>query len=256
VNAVLKEIIATGRTLAPDGSSVDVHSSVHRDEGTLLQDLVREVHPTTTLEIGLAYGISALYICDALEVTPTTRHIVIDPNQCNHESGPWGDPWHGIGLHTLNRAGFGNLIEFIPLPSHHALPQLDMDGRQIDFAFVDGWHTFDYTFIDFFYIDRMLRVGGVIAFDDAGMPGIRKLCRYIATNRAYRPIATAYQPPRLSWRRRLFDSALAWSPSAVTAAVVKPEVRDPDTSIGLHGTSIAFRKEATDDRPWWFHKPF
>jgi len=37
-------------------------------------------------------------------------------------------------------------------------------GVKIDFAFVDGWHTFDYTLIDFFYIDKILRSGGLVSF--------------------------------------------------------------------------------------------
>jgi hypothetical protein len=28
-------------------------------------------------------------------------------------------------------------------------------GVQVDFAFMDGWHTFDYTLLDFFYTDKL-----------------------------------------------------------------------------------------------------
>ena len=46
----------------------------------------------------------------------------------------------------------------------------------------DGMHTFDYVFIDFFYIDKMLNVGGVAVFDDTHFPSTRKVCRFILRN--------------------------------------------------------------------------
>jgi Methyltransferase domain len=58
-----------------------------------------------------------------------------------------------------------------------ASPGLLEEGIKPDFAFVDGMHTFDYAFTDFFFLDKMLKPGGVIIFDDLGYPSIRKLCR-------------------------------------------------------------------------------
>ena len=53
-------------------------------------------------------------------------------------------------------------------------------------AFVDGWHTFDYTLIDFFYIDQILKVGGIIAFHDMYGLSKQKVLKYILTHRKYR----------------------------------------------------------------------
>ena len=54
----------------------------------------------------------------------------------------------------------------------------EAQGERIDFAFIDGAHTFDHALVDFFYIDRMLNVGGIVAFDDLGFPCIEKVCRF------------------------------------------------------------------------------
>jgi hypothetical protein len=108
------------------------------------------------------------------------RHILIAPDQ----SG-----WHGIALHNLRKAGFGALIDFREQESQIALPQLVAEGTKIDFAFIDGWHTFDHALADFFYIDRLLRVGDIVAFDDAIQSAVHEVCRFIATNRAYRVCA-------------------------------------------------------------------
>src|SRR6516225_9944568 len=82
MNSVLSEILNTGTTKTADGTStIKLHSSISTSEGQLLQRLVRQLNPTVSLEVGLAYGVSALFICDALNVRNGTQHIVIDPNQ-------------------------------------------------------------------------------------------------------------------------------------------------------------------------------
>ena len=56
-----------------------------------------------------------------------------------------------------------------------ALPQLVGDRQTIQFAYIDGWHTFDYTLLDFFYVDKMLDPGGVVAFNDCALPSVRRV---------------------------------------------------------------------------------
>jgi Methyltransferase domain len=99
---------------------------------------------------------------------------------------------------------------------------LGLEARQetFDFAFVDGMHTFDYVFTDFFYIDKMLPVGGVIVFDDVYYPSIRKLCRYILTNLPYEAIGPdAKRAPTL--RRKFVVATAARVPTF--ARLIRPE---------------------------------
>jgi hypothetical protein len=104
MNSVLSEILETGVTTTADGNStVKLHSSISASEGQFLQRLVRQVDPTVSLEVGLAYGISALFICDALNTRNGTQHIAIDPNQGaaidpNQHYSSLGDFWGGIGI--------------------------------------------------------------------------------------------------------------------------------------------------------------
>ncbi len=46
--------------------------------------------------------------------------------------------------------------------SEICLPQLLQQELRFDFAYVDGWHTFDHVMMEFFYINRMLDEGGVV----------------------------------------------------------------------------------------------
>src|SRR3972149_5496395 len=145
MNHILSGILRTGCVKSPEGKLINAHSSITREEGEFLQEIISEIKPEDSLEVGLAYGVSALFICDAIKKTPGYRHIAIDPNQFG---GSWGDRWDGIGINNLKEAGYADIIEFYNMPSHHVLPKLAAEGRKIDFAFIDGWHTFDHTLID------------------------------------------------------------------------------------------------------------
>jgi predicted O-methyltransferase YrrM len=247
MNSVLEEILKTGHSKTTSGELIKLHSNISPEEGEFLQEIVSEVKPQVSLEVGLAYGISALFICDALEKTSTTRHMVIDPVQIEQFQG-W-ESFQGIGLENLRRAGYEEIIEFHNQPSYLALPQLEAKGTKIDFAFIDGWHTFDYTLIDFFYIDKMLRVGGVVAIDDSHWPAVRKVCQYILTNRSYSLFRCLGVPlnPKSALKHQLL------SLKQRVAVFIKP-----DSELGLVPNSrcIAFKKEAEDTRRWDFHENF
>jgi predicted O-methyltransferase YrrM len=241
MNSVLSEILETGAAKTANGSgTVEVRDSISASEGQFLQKLIRQLDPTISLEVGLAYGISALFICDALNVRNGTQHIVIDPFQLT-------DSWGGIGIANLRRAGYGEIVRFIEAPSYRALAELESSGQRIDFAFIDGFHTFDFTLVDLFFIDRMLNIGGVVAFDDASWPAIRKVCRFVKTNLAYSVLGVDGSDSTPSLERRLSERLLRRSPFR---RLLRPEIIAPDGSIGLVGRCIAFRKEADDSRRW------
>ena len=188
MNPVLKKILETGLVETAEGELREPRGPVSEEEGRLLQELVQQLKPKVSLEVGLACGVSAMFICDGLEQAGGGRHIVIDPNQ---EGDFSNRGWGRIGLLNLERAGHGDKIEFFNQPSHRALPQIEAQGRRIQFAFIDGWHTFDYVLVDFFYIDKMLDVGGVVVFDDVNWPAIRDVCRFVAKNCSYRVLRCA-----------------------------------------------------------------
>jgi predicted O-methyltransferase YrrM len=249
MNAVLEEILREGRSVLPDGDTVEIDSAIPRGEGEFLQEIVGELRPRVSVEIGLAHGISTLFLAEALERAGTERHIVIDPHQLSENE--WGGSWRGAGLHNLERAGLRRLIDFRAESSHRVLASLEAEQTAIDFAFVDGWHLFDWTLVEFFYLDRMLRTGGAIAFDDADWPAIRKVCRFVVTNRAYTVWRTYPATPVKATRRRglvLRDLLKGRGPVS--------EEDEIDQQFGLHGRCIVLRKHGGDTRRWDSHVPF
>ena len=218
-----------------------------------LKSIVSEIKPRVSLEVGLGYGISALFICEALSQLPDSRHIVIDPHQIR--PGAKHISFEGAGLENLKRAGYGPLIEFHDAPSHLALPALVSQDLKIDFALIDGWHTFDFASVDFFYVDRLLRPGGVVAIDDTDFPSVWKLCRYITSNRAYSVVGclpASNEPIRLSPRFVVRDVATRISRS-VSRSLWRLTHND---HLLPFSRCIAFRKEADDSRSWDFHRNF
>ena len=175
---IIDEIESAGLTKLSDGTLVPIHGNVGPESGKVIQRAIAATRPRMALEVGLAFGISTLYILDAMQQHGGGTLIGMDPAQ--HDT-----TWRGGGLHNVQRAGFRNQYLFHEESSQIVLPRLAAAGTRIQFAFIDGWHTFDHTLVDFFFIDRMLDVGGIIVIDDVGYPSIRRLCHFILSNREY-----------------------------------------------------------------------
>src|SRR5271170_5401670 len=155
MNPVLSEILRTGRVKSSQGQERDLAAEISPEEGLWIEKIIRESQAVRTLEVGLWYGISCLFICQAIAGKPGAHHIVMDPNETRD--------CEGIGLNNIRLAGYEDLVEFFEQSSHLVLPELEARGTGVDFAFIDASHLFDYTLLEFFYIDRLLRVGGIVA---------------------------------------------------------------------------------------------
>ena len=250
-NEILAKILETGQFTGPDGQLLSVRAHISEAQGDMLQRIIREIKPRVSLEVGLAYGVSAMFICDALKSVGGERHIVID----SHQLTPvWNN---GAGLNNLKLAGHESLISFHGEESQRALPKLEAQNVRIDFAFIDGAHTFDHALVDFFYIDRILNVGGIVAFDDVGFPCIQKVCRFILKNRNYHIHSTlAEEQPKSRSQRRMTRSVIrsAARISPRLRALLSPQVVEDRKDLGLDGWCVAFTKEADDTRGYLQHE--
>jgi predicted O-methyltransferase YrrM len=181
MNPVLTKLLANGTIKLPDGTSARLHSHIPAFECQIMQQWIQTHGCSRLIEIGLAYGISALYICDAIADQPQVSYHIIDPHQQRH--------WQGMGLRHLQEAGYAERIHFHETYAECYLPQLWQSGFRCDFALIDGRHTFDQTLVDFFWINRLLAVNGVVVFDDIQLPAIQRATAYVATYPAYQRLA-------------------------------------------------------------------
>jgi predicted O-methyltransferase YrrM len=143
---------------------------------------VRQEGALQTLETGLGFAISTLFICEGLlENGPGARHIAADPYQ--FRSLPiHTTTFAGVGLQNLEEAGVRDLVEFYEEESQIVLPKLLSEGRQLDLAFVDGNHRFEGAFLDLIYSGRLLKEGGIVFIDDTQFPGVRRAVDFCVTN--------------------------------------------------------------------------
>ena len=253
MNAVLHEILATNSvtdgtsTLPlrhPDFPSLSVH--MYEAEGALLAEVVRLVDPWISLEIGMAYGISTLHVCEALSgLGHPARHIVMDPFQSTQ--------WRGIGLKNLARAGFDRLIEFYETRSELVLPALLEKGTTIDFALIDGWHTFDQVMVEFYFIDRLLKVGGVVVFDDADRPSVNRVIRYALNYPGYEAFRTN-RPAGRRTIKAMIRRGLGRLPGA--KRLLRPDFLNRDWDLGIFGSCVALRKTAAVNRSSGWYRDF
>ena len=148
------------------------------DQGDFLFLLTRREPDLNALEIGFATGSTALYILSALN---SGRLTSIDYAQ---------DRYEREGEVLIRDSGFSSSHELIEENSIKVLPELYKSGRDFNLIFIDGWKTFDHIWVDTFYCSRMLRRGGYIVFDDAGMPAVRKCISILKNYYRFEPINT------------------------------------------------------------------
>jgi predicted O-methyltransferase YrrM len=173
----------------------------------LLRDLLITEGAETVVEIGLAYGSSALAIGEALLTVnaPHPRHVVIDPFQER--------AWSNVGWESLRSAGLGSIATLLLAPSSLALPQLATEGLIADAAFVDGSHRFHEVFVDLYFLRKIVRPGGLIVIDDNWALSVRTAAGYYEQNLGW--IATA----------EAFASGTLWTIDTGLAAEAVPRCR-------------------------------
>jgi predicted O-methyltransferase YrrM len=200
-NPVLESMYVLGEAKDVAGNIHSLHSMASVEYANALYRTVRKYQPTIAVEIGMAYGGSTLAILTALaELGGASTLISVDPFQTTE--------WSGVGIASVQRAGLGDYHQLIEQPDYLALPHLIEQGMSVDFAYIDGWHTFDYTLLDFWYIDRMLRVGGIVAFNDCGWRAVHKVLRFVKTHRKYKEIDVGLRKEYAGGKTRLVRRVL------------------------------------------------
>lgn len=202
MNQVLDDIYRTSECVGLDGRTRRITGGVPREDARVLEEVFAMGPVRTSLETGVAFGVSTVAICDMLRASGVqgAKHYGIDPLQHSDHGG--------VAIANLRRAGLEDYFDLRETTSHFALPKLLEEGVKLDFAFIDGWHTFDYTLLDFFYIDKMLRPGGHLVLHDYDLPSKKKVVGFILTHRHYE-VVTVPGTPAPSLRRRVGGTAFA-----------------------------------------------
>lgn len=80
-------------------------------------------------------------------------------------------------------------LSFMEESSETALPKLSPSDK-LDFAYIDGCHGYPFPALDWYFIDKHLKAGGIMAFDNTEIPTVKYHCDFLDANRSYTLIQT------------------------------------------------------------------
>jgi predicted O-methyltransferase YrrM len=245
MNPFIDNIYASGNVVGKTGRVHKLTSHIGKDKGEFLYRTIKN-DPTIakSLEVGCAFGLSSLYICEAIRGREGARHTIIDPHQ--------NTDWDGAGIRNLQEVGV-DYAELIESGSEFALPRILESGRgPYDFIFIDGWHTFDHTLLDSFYATRLLRVGGILALDDADWDSVGRVIDFLLSYPCYEDIGRVTRMRPRGWKGKLALTLASpfgrqkWK-ALVSHKLYRRIFDDQQTRM------IALRKNSEDTRSWTWH---
>jgi len=247
MNPIIDAIYRDQQILGPSGEVYRPFPvSIKRNEGEALYHLVRKVRPTSTLEIGAAWGLSTLFLCQALADNNLGHHIAIDPYQFNFKH---------MAIANIRRAGLDSRFTFFEESSHQVLPRLVAEKKSFEVIFIDGSHLFDAVFVDFFFADQLIPIGGYLIFDDLWMPAVRKALTFILANRHYQ-IAEEFLGPKPAFFPRHFQNLKYQFRKRLRGKRNLGTPSEMRFHLGHNVNWCVLRKTAPDDRPWDHFAPF
>ena len=115
-----------------------------------LRDIVVRERARDVIEVGLAYGASALAVAEALVASAgaDATHVIIDAFQDHFRDSGWS---------ALARAGWDSVCTLLRERSQIALARFASEGFLADAAFVDGSHIFHNVFVDLVLLRDLVR---------------------------------------------------------------------------------------------------
>ncbi len=244
MNETLENILNTKKYTNKSGITVDIHSFTSKAQCLYLQNIIKENKFESSIEIGFAFGTSTLAITEEI-VKNGGKHIVID----KYENTGWG----GFGIDLIEETGNSGNVDFREEYCYDVLPVLLKEGRRFDFAYIDSTKQFDWLLVNFFYLDKLLDINGIIVFDDVNFPGIRKLLRYISQFPNYK-VHSQFPVNKKEKKKRSLAKLLSVLPQP--ESLLRPEILKTNYELGINAPAIALQKIEDDKRNWDWHVNF
>jgi predicted O-methyltransferase YrrM len=127
-----------------------------------LWTLIHEHELPNVLELGFAHGVSTCYLAAAVAQLDGGRVTTIDQDSARTRSPSIED--------LLTKCGLQHLVQIHYEPQSltwRLMRMIESPRRPVfDFVYLDAGHTWDVTGFAFFLVDKLLRPGGWLVFDD------------------------------------------------------------------------------------------
>jgi predicted O-methyltransferase YrrM len=172
----LKELVRTSKVRGATGKEYNSGGSTLNNL-EVIYNLMLQQKPERTIEIGMAQGRSALMFAACHQLMGRNgiqQHITIDPLQSSD--------WDNAAIQQLRSAQLLNYVKLYEMPSCECLPALKRENLSFDLAYIDGSHLFEDVFVDFYFLYKIMSIGGIILFDDCKFPDVSKVIRFVNNN--------------------------------------------------------------------------
>jgi cephalosporin hydroxylase len=172
---LIEKLYSANRAIGNTGREFDRLAALSsRGNLRTIEQLMKQHSPRYTLEIGMAFGGSAVAFAAMHKNSNSTAcqvHVAIDPFQ--------SAVWDNVGRLKLAEAHLTNFVEVIEEKSSIVLPRLMAQGRRFGVIYIDGSHLFEDVFIDAYFSMRLLEAGGYLLFDDSTNSHVAKVIAFI-----------------------------------------------------------------------------
>jgi predicted O-methyltransferase YrrM len=127
-------------------------------------ELILERGLRAGVEIGTLFCLSTLHLAEALQ----RNGGKLDTIDIRYEKREWAtgqsiENVHEVAERLVKESDLHEVVNFHVGHSNDVLTQLIREGRTYDFALIDGSHLFSIAMLDFIFVDRLMKEGGVIA---------------------------------------------------------------------------------------------
>lgn len=173
----LKTIIKNGQTIDGDGNIIPIRGMSTINNLQIIRGLILDSCPKKTLEIGLAFGGSALAILSTLQEVHSKKdflHTAIDPYQST--------AWKNSAITVITQEQLDKNFRFFEDYSSLVLPRLISEHEKFGLVYIDGSHLFEDVFVDFYFVVQLLEMNGFLIFDDCQNNHVRKVVQFIKKN--------------------------------------------------------------------------
>jgi hypothetical protein len=177
----------------------DQNLYIHGEDVIAMKKVLKKYKPKVMLEIGSAYGTSTkLLAAIAEEFGGHVYCIEPDPK-----------PEWEVNLKEHDLLKYTTMIK-------GESPWISWEGNpKIDFLFIDGFHNYRNTFTDYFYWQKYLKTGGVVAFHDTNrFPQVSRAVDEIIRSEDLHPIGTSSSKcgMRIFEKRKVNEGSVFFGP--------------------------------------------
>ena len=112
-------------------------------------------------------------------------------------------------------------LTFLIGSSEDTLPRLQCETL-IDFAYIDGCHGYPFPALDWHYIDKHLKVGGIVGMDNAELRPVREHCEFLEENGSYRLAGVVIHSIFVRFYTKTADQGREWVDQPYSRAMRDP----------------------------------